>query len=46
MKQDKWYGWPDYSSGNPVTDPRFRSTRGPKLKFLMKEHPPVKHHGW
>ncbi|HEV7331724.1 MAG TPA: PQQ-dependent sugar dehydrogenase [Flavisolibacter sp.] len=41
IKQGAWYGWPDYSSGIPVTDPQFRSERGPKLKFLMKEHPPV-----
>lgn len=41
MKPNGWYGWPDYSSGIPVTDPQFRSERGPKLKFLMKDHPPV-----
>ena len=41
MKQGAWYGWPDYSSGIPVTDPQFRPERGPKPKFIMKEHPPV-----
>lgn len=41
IKQGAWYGFPDYSSGIPVTDPQFRSKRGPKLKFLMKDHPPV-----
>jgi glucose/arabinose dehydrogenase len=41
VKQGGWYGWPDYSSGIPVTDPQFRSARGGKIKFLMKEHPPV-----
>lgn len=41
VKQGAWYGWPDYSSGIPVTDPQFRPERGPKPKFLMKEHPPV-----
>jgi len=41
VKQGAWYGWPDYSSGIPVTDAQFRSERGPKPKFLMKEHPPV-----
>jgi glucose/arabinose dehydrogenase len=41
VKQGAWYGWPDYSSGIPVTDPQFRSERGPKPRFLMKEHPPV-----
>jgi glucose/arabinose dehydrogenase len=41
IKQDGWYGWPDYAAGIPVTDPRFRSTRGPKPTFLMAKHPPV-----
>lgn len=41
IRQDAWYGWPDYSSGIPVTDPRFRSERGPEPEFLMAEHPPV-----
>ncbi len=41
VKQGGWYGWPDYSSGIPVTDSQFRPERGPKPKFLMREHPPV-----
>lgn len=41
IKQNGWYGFPDYSSGIPVTDQQFRSKRGPKLKFLMKDHPPL-----
>lgn len=41
VRQGGWYGFPDYSSGIPVTDPQFRSDRGKRLKFLMKDHPPV-----
>lgn len=41
IKQGGWYGFPDYSSGIPVTDPQFRSSRGPEPEFLMAEHPPV-----
>lgn len=41
IRKDAWYGWPDYSSGIPVTDPRFRSTRGLAPEFLMQDHPPV-----
>ncbi len=41
VRQDGWYGWPDYAAGIPVTDPRFRSTRGPAPTFLMAAHPPV-----
>lgn len=41
IRQGAWYGWPDYSSGIPVTDRRFRSERGPRPRFLMRDHPPV-----
>jgi glucose/arabinose dehydrogenase len=41
IKQDAWYGWPDYAAGVPVTDKRFKSSRGEAPKFLMKNHPPV-----
>jgi glucose/arabinose dehydrogenase len=41
IKQNGWYGFPDYSSGIPVTDPQFRSKHGVRIKFLMKDHPPV-----
>ncbi len=36
-----WYGWPDYASGIPVTDPRFQAPGGPILTFLLLNHPPV-----
>lgn len=35
-----WYGFPDFSSGIPVTDRRFWSRRGGKPEMLMAEHPP------
>lgn len=41
IRQDGWYGFPDYSSGIPITDPQFRSDRGPRVKFLLAEHPPL-----
>ena len=28
---DRWYGWPDYSGGDPITSPRF--TDGDPHKF-------------
>ncbi|MFA9423716.1 MAG: sorbosone dehydrogenase family protein [Sedimentibacter sp.] len=34
-----WYGFPDYSSGLPVTLPQFRPDVGPKPEFLLTEHP-------
>lgn len=36
-----WYGWPDYCSGMPVTDERFRPKGKPAIQFLMQDHPPV-----
>ncbi len=36
-----WYGWPDFGSGIPFTDPRFRVSNGPTIEFLMADHPPV-----
>lgn len=41
VKQGAWYGWPDYASGVPVTDPKFMPPKGPAPQFLMKDHPPV-----
>ncbi len=41
IREGAWYGWPDYSSGIPVTDRRFRSERGPAPRFLLRDHPPV-----
>lgn len=41
IKEGAWYGWPDYGSGIPVTDPRFAPEEGPKPEFVMDEHPPV-----
>jgi len=41
IKQGAWYGFPDFAGGEPVTDPKFRSGRGPTPEFLLAEHPEV-----
>jgi glucose/arabinose dehydrogenase len=41
IRPDGWYGWPDYAGGIPVTDPQFRSARGPAPTPLLAQHPPV-----
>jgi glucose/arabinose dehydrogenase len=41
IKEGAWYGWPDFASGIPVTDPRFKPEHGPAPQFLMANHPPV-----
>lgn len=33
-----WYGWPDYSGGDPVNSPRFREEGKPIINFVMDEH--------
>ncbi|NLZ47491.1 MAG: hypothetical protein GX895_01680 [Clostridiales bacterium] len=39
LKSDTWYGWPDYSGGDPITSPRFKSASGDKLSFILQKHP-------
>ena len=39
IREGKWYGWPDYTGGKPVTDPEFKPQNAPQSEFLMKEHP-------
>jgi glucose/arabinose dehydrogenase len=38
VKQGAWYGWPDFVAGVPVSDPRFRPTRGPAPEPLLANH--------
>lgn len=38
IKDKAWYGWPDFSGGDPITSPRF--TDGSfKLDFVIANHP-------
>lgn len=41
IKEDAWYGWPDYAMGLPITSSRFKPKDKPQPQFLMAEHPPV-----
>lgn len=36
-----WYGWPDYSGGEPVNLPRFRPEGGIQPEFLIKNQPNI-----
>lgn len=38
VKPGAWYGWPDFVGGVPVTDPRFRLTRGTQPGFILAGH--------
>ena len=37
FKKKAWYGWPDYSGGDPITSPRFTDSK--KVEFLIENHP-------
>ncbi|MER7015277.1 hypothetical protein ABT324_27920 [Saccharopolyspora sp. NPDC000359] len=38
VHQGRWYGWPDFVAGVPVTAPRFRPVRGPQPEFVLAQH--------
>ena len=38
IKEKAWYGWPDFSGGDPITSPRF-SDGSNKLSFVIANHP-------
>lgn len=37
IEEGLWYGWPDYFSGIPITDPRFEVREGPQEFVLTQE---------
>lgn len=39
IKENAWYGWPDYSGGDPVTSPRFIGKNNTKVEFVLENHP-------
>jgi glucose/arabinose dehydrogenase len=41
INQGVWYGYPDYTAGEPVTSPRFTPEGGKPLEFLLTNHPNV-----
>jgi hypothetical protein len=39
LKKGLWYGWPDYSGGDPLTSPRFKGENNTKISFILDNHP-------
>src|SRR5699024_1591834 len=37
--KDRWYGFPDYTGGEPVTEAKFKPKNGPQPEFLLQSHP-------
>lgn len=38
VRPGAWYGWPDFIGGDPITDERYRPTRGPAPTFVLANH--------
>lgn len=39
IEKGKWYGWPDYSGGDPVDSPKFKGVNNTKVGFILDKHP-------
>jgi glucose/arabinose dehydrogenase len=38
VKPGAWYGWPDFIGDEPITDPKYRPTRGDPPTFVLANH--------
>lgn len=38
VRDNAWYGWPDYISDDPITDPQYLPTRGSAPGFVLANH--------
>ncbi|MDF2502650.1 PQQ-dependent sugar dehydrogenase [Clostridium sp.] len=41
IEKGKWYGWPDYSGGDPVDSPKFKGLNNTKVNFILDKHPTI-----
>ena len=39
VEPGRWYGWPDYVAGVPITDSQFHGPGNAPLRFLIANHP-------
>ncbi len=39
IRKGVWYGWPDYSGGDPISSPKFKGKGNSKLQFILENHP-------
>lgn len=39
IKKDIWYGFPDFSGGDPINSPKFKDNNGKGLSFILAIHP-------
>jgi glucose/arabinose dehydrogenase len=39
VQKGMWYGWPDYTGGEPVTNPIFKPEGKKQPQFILSQHP-------
>ncbi|APH16530.1 glucose / Sorbosone dehydrogenase family protein [Clostridium sporogenes] len=39
INKGTWYGWPDYSGGDPINSPRFKGKDNKPVSFVLDKHP-------
>ncbi|MDP4083210.1 MAG: PQQ-dependent sugar dehydrogenase [Bacillota bacterium] len=39
VRKGVWYGWPDFSGGEPITNPKFKPLGHQQPQFLLAKHP-------
>lgn len=39
VRSGMWYGWPDYTGGEPVTNPKFKPEGKEQPQFILAKHP-------
>lgn len=39
IKKKSWYGFPDYTGGDPVNSPKFKGINNKNIPFILDKHP-------
>ena len=39
IKKNVWYGFPDYTGGDPITSPKFKGFNNETIPFILDKHP-------
>ncbi|MCB2306516.1 hypothetical protein LGL08_11240 [Clostridium estertheticum] len=41
IKKNEWYGFPDYSGGDPISSPKFRDSFNKSIPTILDNHPTI-----
>ena len=39
IKKNAWYGFPDYTGGDPISTPKFKDRNNGTISFILEQHP-------